>query len=223
MSVRLGIDTARDLLGRSRLKSYAAAAAAAVVASGLHERASDASGADRALLGLTLPLVVPMACYAVFDCAFGAAKSSLRTEPLARYGADRWRVTLGLDAVAVATCAVLAAVLALLAVLAASTMPLHALGDVYASIWGGALVGSAYGGLLALGSTWGRAGRLWLLFGDWLFGSGTGAAALPWVRGHARSLLGGEPVLRTSPALATVSLLVLASLFVLGAARRGPR
>lgn len=223
MSVRLGADTARDLLAHSRLRAYALGAAAVVVTSGLHERTSDASGADRALLGLTLPFVVPAACYAVFDCAYDGSKSSLRVEPLARYGADRWRVTLGIDTVAVAACAVLAAGLALLAVLAASAVPAHALGDVYASAWGGALVGAAYGGLLALGSTWGRAGRLWLLFGDWFFGSGTGAAALPWVRGHARSLLGGEPVLRTSPALATVSLIVLGSLFVLASARRGPR
>ena len=223
MSVRLGAETARDRLAGSRLKSYALAAAAVVVTSGWHERTTDASGADRALLGLTLPLVVPVACYAVFECAYHGAKSSLSVEPLARHGADRWRVTLGIDVVAVVTCAVLAAGLALLAVLAASAMPAHALGDLYASTWGGALAGAAYGGLLALGSTWGRAGRLWLLLGDWFFGSGTGAVALPWVRGHARGLLGGEPVLRTSPTLATVSLIVLASLFVLASARRGPR
>jgi hypothetical protein len=221
--VRLGIEAARDLLARSALKGWAFGAAVVVVLAGLHERTSDGRGADHTLLGLTLPLVVPIACDAVFECAYGGAKSSALVAPFARHGADGRSVAFGVDVVVVAVCAALTAGLSALSVLAASAVPTGALADADACIWGGALIGGAYAGLLTLGSTWGRAGRLWLLFGDWLFGSGTGAAALPWVRGHARSLLGGEAVLRTSPVLATVALVLLASSYVLASARRGPR
>ena len=223
MSLRLGAETARDVLARSQLKSWALGAAVVVVTAVLHDRTTDASGGDRTLLGLTLPLVVPVACYAVFECTYGAAKSSRCVEPLARHGADRRRLALGVETVTVATCAVLAAGLCALALLAASSVPTAALADAYAGIWGGALVGAAYAGLFALGSTWGRAGRLWLFFGDLLFGSGTGAAALPWLRGHARSLFGGDAVLRASPGLAAVSLVLLTAFCVLASARRGPR
>lgn len=222
MSVRLGAETARDILVRSKLAPVALGLAALTTAAALHERSSDVHGADRALLGFASSLVVPLVCYAVSECAHGRAPSMTAIAALARHGADRHRLALGMQLVLVATSAVLTAALAVIAVLAASTARAGLAADLYACTWGGALIGAAYAGLFALGSSWGRRGRLWLFFGDWIFGSGSGFFALPWVRGHARNLLGGAPVLDTSQGVAAAALVALSTLFVLASASRGP-
>jgi hypothetical protein len=80
--------------------------------------------------------------------------------------------------------------------------------DLIAVVWIGALAGAAYTGLFALASRF-RRGRLWLLVGDWLLGSGTGFLALPWPRGHARNLLGFSPVLELTQPSAALALLLL--------------
>jgi hypothetical protein len=222
MTLRLGADTARDTLRGSNVRVGALLAAALSVASGLECRASDSSGPDRALLGFTLPLIVPLACLGVLEGVYGRPQSAFLTEPLARHGADRHRLALGATLVTVVVSAVLGSTLCLLAALAARTPSLAGLSDLYASTWGGALTGAAYAGLFALGSLWGRRGRFWLFCGDWLFGSGSGVFALPWVRGHARNLLGGDPVLAASQSVAAAALVLIASLSVLVSARRGP-
>jgi hypothetical protein len=222
MTVRLGADAARDALRGSKVRFGALCAGALAVASGLEFRANDASGANHALLGFTLPIVLPLACLGVLEGVYGREQSAFLTEPLARHGADRHRLALGATLVAVVVCAALGSALCLFAALAARAPSLHALQDFYASAWGGALAGAAYAGLFALGSVRGRHGRVWLLFGDWLFGSGSGAFALPWVRGHARSLLGGDPVLAAPQGFAAAALASIVVLCVFVVARRGP-
>jgi hypothetical protein len=223
VSIRLGAEAARDALAHSKLRAIALGLAAFTIAVGFQQRSGDASGADRALLGVTLSLVVPFACYAVFECAHGRAPSAVFYAPLARHGADRHRLALGSLLVITVTSTLLAASLAVLAVFAASTVDRELLGDLYACTWGGALVGAAYAGLFALGAPWGRKGRLWLLLADWLFGSGSGVLALPWVRGHARNLLGGAPVLQMPPGFAAAALAAISALYILASASRGPR
>jgi hypothetical protein len=222
VSVQLGVEQARARLARSRFPRFALVGALLVAAGGFRARTGDFSGADRTLLGVTLGLVIPLSCYLAFDAVHGRERTAWVVAPLARHGADRQKLALGTLLVLVVVCALTSAFDALLAELSATSATAGLLADASACAWGGALAGAAYAGVLAVGSRWGRSGRLWLIAGDWFFGSGTGLLALPWARGHARSLLGGEAVLGTSAVWAAVALAAIATLGVLGAARRGP-
>lgn len=222
MTIRLGAATARVTLARSRVRGDALVACVLVAVAGHACRSGDSSGADRALFGFTLALVVPLACFGVFESLYGRITSTAFAEPLARHGADRHELALGATFVAAAVCAVLSAALCLLAVITATSLRSNAFSELAACAWGGALTGAAYAGLFTLGSWRGRTGRVWLLIGDWLFGSGSGSWALPWVRGHARNLLGGRAVLELSPGLAAAALALIAMLGIVAAARRGP-
>jgi hypothetical protein len=223
LSARLGALVTRDLLVASRYWIVALAAVLLVAVRGALERTSDSSGADHTLLGLALPVVVPIALYALFESVHRRQRTVTMLAPLARHGADRHGLAAGAWLVLGGSSALVTAVLAVLAVLASASGRVGLGADVWASAWGGALVGAAYAGLLGAGSRWGRGGRLWLLFGDWLFGGGSGFFALPWVRGHARNLLGGEAVLAMSPAVASGALVAIALLGFVVSAKRGPR
>jgi hypothetical protein len=222
VSVRLGAAVARDLLVGSRYWVVALAGALVVATRGAVERTSDATGADHTLLGLTLGLVVPLVCYGLFESVHRRRSTAELLACLTRHGADRHALATGALAVLAATSMLTTTVLAALAVLSSSHARPELTADVWAAAWGGALVGLGYAGLLSLGSRWGRAGRIWLLVLDWLFGMGRGLFAAPWVRGHARNLLGGAAVLDASPLLAAAVLVLLGALGLLLAARRGP-
>jgi hypothetical protein len=222
VTIRLGAAMARAALARSHVRSGAVVACALVAAAGHACRSGDADGADRALLGFTLALVVPFACFGVFEGLYGRTTSAFFTEPLARHGADRHELALGSTLVAAGVCAVLSAALCLVATITATLPQADTFSELAACAWGGGLTGAAYAGLFALGSLRGRTGRVWILLGDWLFGSGSSSFALPWVRGHARNLLGGRAVLDFSPGLAAAALALIAALTIVGSARRGP-
>ncbi len=222
MNTRLGAETVRDRLVASPAWFVVLVAACAVCARGLAARASDVSGVDRALLGLTLPFVVPLVCYALFELVHRRARTADVLEPLARHGADRRALALGALLSLAGACALTAALLAVVAVLTAMAPSRELVSELAACAWGGALTGAAYAGLLALGSLRGRAGRLWLLAGDLIFGSGTGLFAIPWPRGHARDLLGGAAVLDASPAFSALVLVVLTVSYLVHSASRGP-
>ncbi len=223
MSTRLGALLMRDLLAGSRYWVVALAAVLVVVVRGALERTADSSGADHTLLDVALPIMMPLALYGLFESVHRRRRTAALLAPLARHGADRHGLAAGAWLVLGGASVLTSATLAALAVLASANGRTGLGADVWASTWGGALVGAAYAGLFGVGSRWGRAGRLWLLFGDWLFGSGSGFLALPWVRGHARNLLGGEAVLWTSPAVASAALVALGLLGFLLSAKRGPR
>lgn len=222
MSLRLGAEAVRERLVAARAWLFVLGAAGAVYALGCAERTSGSRGADRALLGVTLPLVVPLVCYALFELVLRRARTSTLLEPLARHGADRRTLALGALLALGAACALSSALLLVVADFAATALSTELVRDLDACAWGGALAGAAYAGLLALGSLRGRSGRLWLLAGDLVFGSGTGIFAFPWPRGHARNLLGGAPVLDTSPAFAALLLALLSACYALHSASRGP-
>jgi hypothetical protein len=197
---------------------------AVLVASLLERSREPAYAADRALLGPTLGVIVPLVCYALFEAVYRREPASAVLAPLARHGADRRLLSLGTNGALALCSAGATAVLAALAVLGArgASDPV-VLSDLVSSLWGGALVGAAYAGLFAVASLFARRGRLAALVLDWLFGSGAGTFALAFPRGHARNLFGGEPVLGGSQALAAFVLAALAVSLVLVASARETR
>ena len=171
-----------------------------------------AYAADRALLGVTLGVVVPLVCYALFEAVYGKDRTASLLDPLGRHGADRRRLSLGANAALSLGCAATSAVLTAVAAVSAHGFgdPAVLVADSFASLWGGALSGAAYAALFAVASPFGRRGRIAALVLDWLFGSGAGLFAVIWPRGHARNLFGGEPVLDWSQAVAALVLGVFA-------------
>jgi hypothetical protein len=222
MTTTLGAETVRERLAVSRAGLVVLVAAGVVLAQGLAARASDARGVDRVLLHLALPWFLPLVCYAAFELVHGRRRTADVLEPLARHGADRRRLALGASLALASACALAGALLASVAALSAMTPSRELVRELDACAWGGALTGAAYAGLLALGSRWGRAGRFWLIAGDFVFGSGSGLFAFPWPRGHARNLLGGAAVLDASPAFSALALALLAA-GLIHVASRGPR
>ena len=197
---------------------------AVAVASLIERTREPAYAADRALLGPTLGVVVPLVGYALFEAVHHGERARTTLEPLGRHGADRRLLSLGAHGALAVCAALVTALLAAIAVLGARDLGDGALAaDLTASLWGGALTGAAYAGLFAFASLFGRRGRIVALVLDWLFGSGAGALALLWPRAHARSLFGGEPVLDGSQVFAAFVLAALAVTGVLVAAARETR
>jgi hypothetical protein len=216
-------------LGFLRLRSRAALGAvliAALVVSlvTLIERLHDrALAVDRALSAAAFGLCLPLLCFVCFELALGRGNIGGAVAPLARHGQPRPALASGLIAAAAAASAAGGVLLGGLAVVLGQRLG-HPrfVSDLLAVVWIGALSAAAYTGLFALGSRF-RRGRLWLLVGDWILGSGSGLLALPWPRGHTRNLLGFTPVLEVSQPSAALALflLVFAGFFL--AARSLPR
>jgi hypothetical protein len=224
VSVRLGTTLATDGL---RLRSWWVLCtffAAGVVITGLLERSREpAFAADRTLLGATFGVAVPIFCYALFGVVHRSAPTFTLLEPLARHGANRRALSLGMFGALAGVTALAAAFFGVIAVLAARGLgDARLASDAFACIWSGASIGVAYVGLFAAGSLWGRNGRLILFIADWLLGSGSGFLALPWPRGHARNLLGGEAVLGLSQGSALLLLWLIGAIGVAIFARRVP-
>jgi hypothetical protein len=211
MSAALGARTTVDGLQRRTPWVLAAIGAITVAVLGAVERYQEpAYATDRTLLGVTFGFVLPLWCYALFESLHRKERTRTLVVLLARHGADRRTLTLGLLGALVLVAQFAGGMLGILA--AAVTRPLtdvHFAADVLACAWSGAVIGAAYAGLLSLGSVFGRGGRLAVLGLDWLFGSGTGYLALPFPRASARSLLGGEAVLGMSQLAALGVLLGL--------------
>jgi hypothetical protein len=211
MSAALGALTTVDGLKRRTPWVLAALGAVTVAVLGAVERYQEpAYATDRTLLGVTFGFVLPLWCYALFESLHRKERTRTLVVLLARHGADRRTLTLGLLGALVAVSAAAGAVLGVLAAAVTHSAADGALvADAIACAWSGAAIGAAYAGLLSFGSTYGRAGRLAVLGLDWLFGSGAGYLSLPFPRASARSLLGGEPVLGLSQMAALAVLLGL--------------
>jgi hypothetical protein len=223
--VRLGARLSLELLSSRRPWVVAALGLVGVELVSLLERSREpAYAADRALHGATLGVVMPLVCYALFEAVYGKDRTASLLDPIGRHGANRRRLSLGVNAALSLGCAVTSAVLAAVAAVSA-----HGFGgpsvfaDCIASLWGGALAGAAYAGFFAVASPFGRRGRIAALVLDWLFGSGAGLFAVVWPRGHARNLFGGEPVLDASQTVAALVLAVFAIAGVGFAAARETR
>jgi hypothetical protein len=212
VDVALGARLSLDGLSGRRPWVAAGLGLVAVELVSLLERSREpAYAADRALLGATLGVVVPLVCYALFEAVYGKGRTSSLLDPLGRHGADRRRLSLGANGALLLGSAATSAVLAAAAAVSARGFGDPALAaDFFASLWGGALTGAAYAALFALASPFGRRGRIGALVLDWLFGSGAGLFAVVWPRAHARNLFGGEPVLDASQAVAALVLAAFA-------------
>jgi hypothetical protein len=224
MSVELGARLATHQL-RARTPYVAAAVGAAVVVLGaaLEAVREPAYAVDRALLGIACGVVLPLFCYALFETVHRRETSLALLSPLARHGADRRALALGVFGLLAAGSALAGAVFAGLAVLSArESGDTRLAAELFASGWSGACAGLGYAGVFAFASRWGRAGRLWTLAFDWLLGSGASFLALPWPRAHARNLLGGEPVVDLPQAVSALLLLTLATAGPLLMSRRLP-
>ncbi|MRG91241.1 hypothetical protein [Polyangium spumosum] len=213
---------ARRLAGRGVVLT-ALLALALALAGGLIERRVTTAGAVDRSLAATFRLVVPLFCFAL--AARACDRSSLRDAawPVARYGAARRDVALGIGVALVLVSAVSGALLALVAVASAQSPSAPPFArDAFTSGWIGALVGAAYAGWFSFGATFferGR-GRVVPLVLDFLFGSGAGLFAALLPRAHGRGLLGGEGPLGLSQPHGSIALLLMATLLPVAAALR---
>jgi hypothetical protein len=202
MSIRAGIDLARERLsGRATLVAGALALSFELGVA-LLERAQGAVGAtDRALSGGAFGIALPLVGY--FLVARVSAGTSLRgaLSPLARHGMDRRALTLGLSIPPMLLAAAFAAISSVIVVLVTRGLGDPRLAaDAFTSFWIGLVSGTAYVAAFIGASAFGRhgQGRVWLLVADFLLGAGDSFLALPWPKGHVRNLLGGSAVLELS-------------------------
>ena len=154
--------------------------------------------ADRALEGKVFGAILPLALFSVSARVFERTRLDAAAHPLARFGASRRAVGLGLIVASMLVCALLSAVVAASTAIVAHdpSAPPRAV-DALTSAWIGGITGAAYAALFAFGSTFGArgGGRYWALFADFIMGSTGGFAALLVPRAHAQNLLGGAPPL----------------------------
>ncbi|HEY2405552.1 MAG TPA: hypothetical protein VGI10_06105 [Polyangiaceae bacterium] len=199
----------------------AASAALAVALVHFTESSLDAV-LEGPVLGWTLPIVGYLIAQRVTD----NQRLDHSLEPLARHGADRRRVAVGLLLVSAALSALTGGLLAIVTVsaahehfdaawlrdLAATTLVASAAGLVYATwFWGASTIGRRGGG------------RLWALAGDLVLGAGSSLFALPFPRSHLRNLLGGLPPAGLSQRAAWLAFAILSALTTLNTLRRLPR
>jgi hypothetical protein len=213
---------ARRLAGRGVMFT-ALLALALALAGGLIERRVTTAGAVDRSLASTFRLVIPLFCFALAARASDRATLRDAAWPVARYGAARRDVALGIGVALVLASAVSGALLAIVAVASAQSASAPPFArDAFTSGWIGALVGSAYAGWFSFGSTFlarGR-GRVVPLVLDFLFGSGVGLFAALLPRAHGRGLLGGDGPLGLSQPQSSIALLLLAVLLPVAAALR---
>lgn len=142
--------------------------------------------------------------------------------PVCAHGLARRHVVLGVTALAVGMCALLAtvAVAVGLALAYGSTPGLAA--DLPTSAWIGALGGASYAAWFLLGSSFLRLGRgRWFpLVADFTLGGTAGIFAVVWPRAHLENLVGGEAVLDISQATSSVVLAAITAVLVIVAAMR---
>lgn len=223
VGVRLGFSTgARRLLSREVMLTSLLAFALALTAGIIERRVTTAGAVDRSLAA-TFRVVVPLYCFAI--AARVSERDSLReaTWSVARHGAARRDVALGMAAalgIGVSLAGVLLAAVAVVSAHSPSSAPLAR--DVWTSGWIGGLVAAAYAGWFALGSTFFTRGRgRWMpLVVDFVVGSGGGLVAALLPRAHARGLLGADGPLGLSQPASSASLLLMAIVLPVLAALR---
>jgi hypothetical protein len=165
-------------------------------------------------------VVVPLLSFGLLALATGRTRLAEASWPIARFGAPRGQVALGLVATAMIASALWSAVCVSLAVWLAYGGIAGTAQDVLTSSWIAALGAASYCGWFALGGCWLRRGRgRWIvLVADLVLGAGSGLAAAIWPRAHLHSLVGGEAVLGLAQAPSSVALLAMALATALSAA-----
>lgn len=229
-----GLREARATLGRgwsiaAAIASLLVLAIAGVLEGQVVASAEGARGVQLRLLGgVVFGLLLPLLAFAVSGRLGGSARELMLTS-WARYGGNRQGYALGRQALAALLTAGIAAVLALLALgLGSATaaagleLPLS-FANVLAVVWVGVLGSLTYVATFAAAQAyWGTPGRVALLLGDWVFGTGTSLLALPWPRAHLASLLGAHAPLGLEPGGSALCLVAIAMLATVAYARRVP-
>lgn len=212
MSVGLGLSLGATRLSRRTVWVLLVLGLLLVLCVGTLERMTESSySLDRTLLGVAFGIALPLYCYWVFESALDRRGMLGLVSPLTRHGADARTLSFGLVIALALVCTLAGLVFSLGALFATVGLGPGFSREIVPCVWGGALAGGAYAGLFSLGSRFQRVGRVAVLLGDWLLGSGSGVFALPFPRGHVRSLFGGEAVLDLSQ-LNALSFLVLIAL-----------
>jgi len=223
--VSLGFVTAsRRWMLRSTFLLVALSVALGISGGIIERRVTTWGAVDRSLLS-TFRLVIPLYCFALSVTVCDRLRLREAAWSVARFGAARRDVALGIVLSLVAASALGGVLLAVAAVLSAygpSSRPL--VSELFTSGWIGGLVAAAYAAWFALGSTFldhGR-GRWIVLLLDFLFGSATGAIAAAFPRSHARGLLGDVGPTHFSQPQSCVALIVMVvvlSLLAIGRSR----
>jgi len=218
VSVGAGLDLAGERLRQRATPVALAVALSFELGVALLERAQGAVGAaDRALLGGTFGIALPLVCYFLVGRACDGSGLREALLPLARHGLDRRTLTVGLALPPALLAAAFAAVSGFLVVLITrGASDPKFLADAWASIWIGAVASVAYVAAFVGASAVGRRGRgrSWLLAADFLLGAGDSFLAFPWPKGHVRNLLGGSAVLELSQLGALAALLAVSFAFL---------
>ncbi len=190
----------------------------------LEHRAEPSSSADNALVSVAFGIVIPLFCLSAVSRAF-PERLDQSAAPLTRHGADRRWLLLGATSALFASTGCVGAALAGAVRALGGSVVARGTGDVLACIWIGGLAAVTYSAWFLLGATFGARGRgRWVaLLLDWALGIGTGLVALPWPRGHLRSLLGGAQVAGLEQSHSSALLLVLVAVYVTLALTRCPR
>jgi len=215
--VRLGFRTAASRLTSRSSLLLTGLSVALVLSGGLIERRMTSWGSvDRSLIS-TFRLVIPLYCFALTSAVCQGLGLREAAWSVARFGAARRDVALGLVLLLVASAAAGGFLLASLAVLSAfgpASRPLGA--ELFTSAWIGAFVSAAYAAWFAWGSTFLSRGRgRWIpLVCDAIFGAGTGSLAAFFPRSHARNLLGEIGPTHFSQPQSCVALLVMVLILV---------
>ncbi|HRI65489.1 MAG TPA: hypothetical protein PK156_14675 [Polyangium sp.] len=210
--IRLGFVTAgHRSLSRATLL-LVGLSVALVVSGGIIERRVTTLGAvDRSLLS-TFRLVLPLYAFAVTTAACQRLGLREAAWSVARFGAARRDVALGMILSAVAASTLGGVILAVFAVLSAYAPSSRSLvTELFVSGWIGGLVAAAYTAWFVLGSAFFDRGRgRWLvLLLDFFLGGGTSAIAAFFPRSHARSLLGDLGPTQFSQPQSSMALLAM--------------
>ncbi|HWZ91311.1 MAG TPA: hypothetical protein VNW92_20760 [Polyangiaceae bacterium] len=209
----VGATLARERLRGAALPLVLALSGCVVYAlAALERRASGSGAADSALEGPVFGLALPILAYLLIERACDAQRLDRSVDTVARYGADRRAVMLGVLLTSAAWMAIASALLTALALLGAHSLHDSDLARDLRSSVGIALVSGAvyalwFGAASLIGKRGG--GRKWALILDFVLGAGSSALAAPWPRAHARNLLGGAPVLEMSQGGAWLALIVI--------------
>lgn len=178
-------------------------------------RQQSASSADRSLLGLFVPFVMPLVTYAIASAALGGEGLVGATRPLVRFGASPQLTALAAGVVTTIASAVVCAIVGALLVVAAHNAGDPPMGhDAALTAYAAGLAGAAHGAFFVLGSIVGArgGGRGVALVVNWICGASPSFVSVVVPYAHARSLLGGAPAATLSQresAWALVAIIVV--------------
>ena len=203
-------------VARERVRGVAAPLAlfltgCALFVAGTLERRSQASTAsDDVLTGLVFGVVIPVLAYSISDRVCAGQRLDQSLDGIARHGANRRALQLGVLLFAALCSALASAALTCVALLGTHAPAADLRLSVVVAFAGGVSYSLWFGAASLLGKRGG--GRKWALILDFVLGAGSSFVALWWPRAHLRNLLGGEPPLDLPQTSAWLALGAIAAI-----------